>query len=105
MCAVWLAAWTHGWAGGALPAHLLPLDLALVGAAALFAWRAHTRAILAPVALVFLHAGVRAGIVSAPSSTLQWGASAIVTGFALLLISLGLGWRTRRTDLGVEPSS
>jgi hypothetical protein len=96
MFGVWLAAWTHGWTGGSLPAHVLPLDLALTAAALLLVWKARARAILAPLSVALLHFAVQARLVSAPSSSLQWGVTTIVIGFALLIGSLLAGWLLRR---------
>ena len=104
MFGVWLAAWTHGWTGGALPAHVLSLDLALTFAALIFAWKARARAILAPLALSYLHFAVQARLVAAPASAGQWGATAIVVGFALLLGSLVFGWRMRHHAEDPGPS-
>jgi len=96
MCGVWLAAWTHGWPGGDLPAHVLPLDLALTAAALALVWKARARAVLAPLSLSYLHYAVQARLVSPPSSSLQWGVTAVVIGFALLIGSLAAGWLLRR---------
>jgi hypothetical protein len=93
--AVWFAAWTYGWKGGALPTHALPLDLALTVAALALAWRRRTRVVLAPLAFAYLHGAMRAGLVSGPRTSLEWGATAVASGFALLLASLFVGWRLR----------
>jgi hypothetical protein len=99
---LWLAAWTRRWTGGPFPAHALALDLALTAGVVLLVWKARARAILAPLALTYLHLAVRMGVVSAPSSPLAWGVSAITTGFALLILSLFVGWRLRD---GTSPSA
>lgn len=93
--AVYLSAWTFGWAGGALPHHVMLLDASFVAAAVLMVWRARSKAIVAPLALTWLHAGVQAGMISAPSSGLQWGLTAVLSGFVLLLGSLVIAWRLR----------
>jgi hypothetical protein len=95
--AVYLSAWTFGWSGDELPPHALLLDASLVAVAALMLWRARTRAILAPVALTWLHAGAQAGIITAPASALQWGIASVGSGFVLLLGSLVIAWRLRAT--------
>ena len=99
---VYLSAWTFGWSGGALPAHVLPLDAALVAVAGLLVWRARAHAVLAPLALGSVHFGVQAGLISAPTSVLQWGLTSVGSGFVLLLSSLALAWRLRAAT---EPGS
>ena len=96
--AVYVGVWTLGWTGGAWPAHVLALDLALAGAVALLAWRARVRVALVPFAAGALHLVVKAHLVPAPESQLGWGATAVGVGFALLLASLAASYRLRRTD-------
>jgi hypothetical protein len=104
MFAIWLSAWTRGWTGGALPAHVLALDLTLTLAAILFARKTRARAIFAPLSISYAHFAMQAGLVSPPSSSLQWGVTTIVTGFVLLIGSLVLGWKMRpRTEEPVGP--
>jgi hypothetical protein len=95
MFGLWLAAWTRRWTGGPFPAHVFALDLSLTAGVLLLVWKARARAILAPLAFTYLHFAARTGLISAPSSPLEWGVSAIATGFALLILSLFVGWRLR----------
>jgi hypothetical protein len=96
---LWLAAWMRRWTGGPLPVHALGLDLALTAGVLLLVWKARARAIVAPLAFTYLHFAMRSGL--APTSPLGWGVSAVTTGFALLILSLIVGWRLRD---GARPS-
>ncbi|MEA2753444.1 MAG: hypothetical protein QOI41_7587 [Myxococcales bacterium] len=93
-----LAVWTLGWTGGDWPAHVLALDLATAAVALLFAWRARVRVALVPLAAGAMDLVVRAHLVPAPRSLLEWGATAVGLGFALLLASLAASYRLRRTS-------
>lgn len=93
-----LAVWTVGWTGGHWPAHVLVLDLATAVAALLLAWRARVRVALVPLAAGAMHLVVRAHLVPAPRSLLEWGATAVGLGFALLLASLLASYRLRATS-------
>ncbi len=95
--ALHFAVWTFGWRSGPLPEHVLALDLALTAAVLLFASRTQTRLPLAGLATTWTHAVVVARLVPAPKSAFQWGATALVVGFALLGASLAATWRLRRT--------
>jgi len=86
--AVYLAVWTFGWTGGAWPAHLLALDLALTAAVVVIAVKPRIRSGLAPLVVSYAHFAVQTGLVAAPHSIVQWGASAVGVGFALLVASL-----------------
>lgn len=103
MFAVYLSAWTFQWTGGALPPHTLVLDAMFLAGAVMMVWKARTRAILAPLAWTWVHAGVQSGLISAPTSTLQWGIASVGTGFVLLLGSLVIAWRLRGTEPVVVP--
>jgi uncharacterized protein YhhL (DUF1145 family) len=94
--AVYLGVWTLGWTGGDWPAHVLALDLASAAVVLLFAWRARARVALVPLTGVAMHAVVQAHLVPAPRSLLEWGASAVGLGFALLLASLAASYRLRK---------
>ena len=85
---VYLAVWTFGWTGGAWPAHLVLLDLALTAAVILLVVRPRIRVALAPLATTYAHFAVQTGLVTAPHSIVQWGAAAVGLGFALLIASL-----------------
>jgi hypothetical protein len=92
----YLAVWTMGWSGGEWPAHVLAIDLVAAAVVLLFTWRARVRVALLPLAGVALHAVVQAHLVPAPRSLLEWGATAVGLGFALLLASLAASYRLRR---------
>lgn len=93
--ATYLAIWTVGWSTGAWPHHRLVLDVALtlVLALAAFRWRAPFAVL--PLAVAGIHAAIQARIVSAPATALAWGETAIVIGFLLLAVSLGVSYRLR----------
>jgi hypothetical protein len=101
----YLAAWMVGWSGGALPRHVIALDLLFTAAAGLVVWRARAWAALAPAAVVYLHLAVQARYLTAPASPAQWGGAAVGLGFSLLVLSLLASWRWRPTALaaGEEP--
>jgi hypothetical protein len=92
---VYLAAWTFGWAGGDLPAHVLPLDLTFAALVAFMVWRLRARLVLAPLAAMGMHALFAARVLSAPRSLVGWGATTVVIGFVLLLASLVTSYRLR----------
>jgi hypothetical protein len=93
-----LAVWTLGWTGGHWPAHVLVLDLATAVGVLLLAWRARVRVALVPLAAGAMHLVVRAHLVPPPRSLLEWGATAVGLGFALLLASLLASYRLRGTS-------
>ena len=86
--ALYLSVWTIGWSGGAWPAHLLALDGLLTVAVALLVWKGRMRLVLVPLAATYFHLAVQAQLVSAPTTVLQWGATCVGLGFALLAASL-----------------
>lgn len=96
--ALHLAVWTLGWTGGDWPSHVLALDLATAVAVLLFAWRARVRVAIVPLAGLAMHLAVQSHLVPAPRSLLEWGATAVGLGFALLLASLAASYRLRRTS-------
>lgn len=85
----YLVVWTFDWRGGALPAHSLLLDLALLLGMIghVFRMRA-ARPGLLPVATVLVHGVVVSGLVPIPETSLGWGAVALSSGFALLFASV-----------------
>jgi hypothetical protein len=93
--AVYLAAWTFDWSGGALPAHVLALDGALLATVLLMAWRLHARLALAPLAATLAHGALASGLVPPPRTPLEWGGAAVALGFALLGASLAASYRLR----------
>jgi hypothetical protein len=96
--AVYLSAWTLGWSGGSWPAHLLALDVALTAVVIAVVWKARAWIALAPLLGSYVHFVLQAGLVPAPRSHVEWGASAVGLGFALLLASLAASYRLRTTD-------
>jgi hypothetical protein len=95
--AVFLAAWTSSWSGGAWPQHVLLFDVALSVALALFVWRRGQRSVLWPLVASYLHWSIQTRVVRVPQSTLSWGMTTIAIGFALLLLSLFTSWRLQRS--------
>lgn len=93
----WLAAWTFGWSGGALPEHVLSLDLALALVAVLLAWRRRAPAAAFPAVAVWAHLVVAKELVPTPRSSFEWGATALALGFVLLFGSVAATWRLGRT--------
>lgn len=96
LVALYLAAWTAGWAGRAWPEHRLVLDLAFAALAAAWVWKTRAPLVLVPTAATLLHLGVERGLVSAPASSLEWGLTQVLAGFALLLGTLAATWRWQR---------
>lgn len=93
---VYLSLWTIGWHGGGWPAHSVAVDLvALALAIALALHLKRWITIAVPVA-GGAHAILLSGLVPTPHTTLGWGSSALVLGFALLLASLATSYRLRR---------
>lgn len=98
---VHLALWTAHWSGGALPTHILALDLALALAVALFAWRARVRAPLLGLAALAAQAAVQTRLVTAPITGLEWGVWSTILGFVLLVATVAA---TVRLHLRSPPS-
>ncbi len=98
LVALYFSVWTLGWTGGAWPAHILVLDLALGAVVVLFAWRARMRVALVPLAGGAMHLVAETHLIPAPRSLVEWGATAVALGFALLLASLAATYRLRRTS-------
>jgi hypothetical protein len=93
--AAYLSAWTLGWSGGAWPAHVLALDVAMAAVVLALAWRARLRIALAPLSALALHFAFATRLVPIPRSLLEWGGAAVGLGFALLLASLATAYRLR----------
>jgi hypothetical protein len=94
--AVHLSVWTSDWAGGALPAHSLYLDLlvTVVLLGMLWAFRAYVA--LLPLAFGYFHLGVQTGALSPPRTRAQWGLGEVGLGFALLAVALIASWQAKR---------
>jgi hypothetical protein len=97
--ALYLSAWTMAWSGGPWPAHVAGFDVALTVAALAAAWMARERLALTPVLGVVVHFLARSDLLPIPRSLVEWGASAVGLGFALLLGSLVVSYRLRTTPL------
>jgi hypothetical protein len=95
--ALYLSVWTLGWSGGAWPAHVVALDVALTVVMVAAAWRARARIAIVPLLGSYVHLVVQAGLVPVPRTLVEWGASAVGLGFALLLASLVTSYRLRTT--------
>lgn len=93
---IYLAAWTHGDAGAPWPPHMWWLDALLAAATLCWALRLHDRLPLVLPAATAVHWIVQARVVPAPANLVQWGATCVGLGFALLLISVTLSMRLRR---------
>ncbi len=91
--AFYLAAWTSGWSGGPLPAHMVPLDLAAALVVAVVAWKSRVRVIVAPLVATYVHWSIQTRLLRAPHSPLQWGLATFATGFAMLGASIVTSWR------------
>lgn len=94
--ALYLAAWSFTRTGGAWPDHALALDLALSVPMLLAAWDRRSLVIPAPLLATYVHWAIQTRLLRAPQSTLQWGITTVVVGFALLLVSLLASWRFER---------
>jgi hypothetical protein len=71
------------------------LDAVMACAAILTAWRTRARVVLVPALGSGLHFVVHAGLLPAPRSLVEWGASAVVLGFVLLVGSVATTARLR----------
>lgn len=71
---VYLAAWTHGWEGGAWPQHVWWIDVVFATQAVIWVKRLRDPMPLVWLGLTAVHAAGRASVVPVPSSVLQWGA-------------------------------
>jgi hypothetical protein len=94
--ALYLAAWTSSWSGGAWPVHVVALDVALSAALAVFVWKSGQRSTVWPLLATYLHWGIQSRVVRVPQSSLSWGMTTVTLGFALLFVSLFASWRIQR---------
>ncbi|MBI2394145.1 MAG: hypothetical protein HYV09_31535, partial [Deltaproteobacteria bacterium] len=95
--ALYLSAWSAGFAGVDFPAHLLLLELGLAAPMLIVAARRRSIAIAAPLFATWTHWAIHTRSLRAPQSMLQWGITTISAGFALLFLSLFASWRLRDT--------
>jgi hypothetical protein len=92
---LYLSLWTTGWRGGAWPAHNLVIDVAFVVVAVFLAWHQKRWISVALPTMFGAHAIAVSGVIPLPHTTLGWGSSALVLGFALLLAGLVVSYRLR----------
>jgi hypothetical protein len=94
---LYLSVWTISWSGGALPQHLISLDLLLSAGLLILMWKARLRAAaIVPLVGTYAHLAVQTGTISAPQTRLQWGLSYVAAGFGLLVGSLAVSFGLRR---------
>jgi hypothetical protein len=93
--ALYLSIWTHGWTGGAWPAHVAVLDLTMLVLAVAIAVRTRSRFPLGPLGLGAAHLLVQLRLVPEPRSLLGWGVASLTLGFLSLLIALAASYRFR----------
>jgi hypothetical protein len=97
---VYLSVWTF--TAPHWPSHVWPLDLGLVIACVLAAWRLRRALPLAPIVVTYAHFAIELGWIVAPRGTMQWGLASIALGFAMLGGSLGIThWLRRRERMEV----
>ena len=92
----YLALWTLGWSGGALPRHAFWLDSLLTALLLGMVWGFRAYVALLPLALSYLHLGVQAGTVSLPRTRAQWGLTEVGLGFVLLATAVLTSWLSKR---------
>lgn len=92
---LYFAVWMLDYRGGAIPAHALALDAALVAVVLAGALASRRPGCAAPLGVVCMHAAIARGLVSAPTTALGWGGAAVGLGFALLGGSLLVSFRLR----------
>jgi hypothetical protein len=93
--ALYLSLWTVNWHGGGFPAHSIAADVAVLVLAIGLALRLKQWITIAVPTVGGAHAIVLSGIIPTPHTTLGWGSSALVLGFALLLAGLFASYRLR----------
>lgn len=93
----YVAAWTAGWEGGALPLHEVALVMVLAAACVGVARYFRRWLNLAPVGPVLAHLVVQRGWT--PRSALAWGVSATLLGFVVLVGSVVVSWQLQRRSL------
>jgi hypothetical protein len=100
--ALYLSAWTMSWSGGAWPAHMAGLDAAITAVALLGVWRLGSRTPLAPLAAIYAHLALERQLVHLPATPVQWGATFVTIGFALLAGSIATSYRLRALPAGAH---
>jgi len=96
MLGLYLCFATLGWSGGSWPEMSVVLEVALA-LAAVVAYRFTRRpTVFVPVAAVYGAWTLRA--LPVPQTPLQWGTVTVVSGFALLALSLAFAWSSRHAS-------
>jgi hypothetical protein len=102
--ASYLAAWTMQWSGGAWPRHVVWVDLLFAAIVLFMVVGKRVRIALLPVVASCVHAAVQTRVVSAPDTTLEWGALLTSGAFALLVTSLAVSYWLRGVGSPRSPS-
>lgn len=84
------------WSLVSFPHHALALEVLLAGVMVATVWRSRRRLQALPLLATYVHWSVQAKLLRAPQSSLEWGVTAVVGGFALLLLSTVASWRVDR---------
>jgi hypothetical protein len=95
LASFYLSLWTIGWHGGAWPTHSIAADVVTLVVAIALAWHLKRWITIGVPTLGGAHAIILSGIIPTPHTTLGWGSSALVLGFALLLAGLIASYRLR----------
>lgn len=95
LAALYLALWTAGWQGGPWPAHSIAVDVITLILAIALSVHLKRWVMIAVPTLGGAHAILLSGVIPTPHTTLGWGSSALVLGFALLLGGLATSYRLR----------
>jgi hypothetical protein len=96
---MYLAAWTLFWTEGPWPEHVLLLDALFACVFVGLFWKLRARVAALPLTAGAMHLAGRMGLVLLPSSALEWGVTAVVSGFALLAAAVAATCHGRAVDL------
>lgn len=105
LLAMYLSVWTLTWVGGDWPSHILALDLSVAALLALGAWRLRARIALVPLSLGFAQGVLASHILPRPQTMVGWGATAIGSGFVLLIASIAASYWLRDTSASQRAGS
>ena len=94
----YLAAWTLFWTAGPWPEHVLLLDTLFASVFAALFWKLRARLAALPLTAGAAHLAGQMGLVLLPSSVLEWGVTAVISGFALLAGAVAATWHYRNVD-------
>jgi hypothetical protein len=87
---LYLSIWTIGWTRGSWPAHILGVDLGMATVVLLAVWKLRARLALLPATIAGGHFVLGANLIPAPTSLVEWGASAVALGFVLLVVAIAI---------------